>query len=54
LPFEGLEKLVAAIKEDISNTERLGDSNHPKVTKEKEWIASDVDPNSNVENSCTK
>lgn len=45
LPFEGLEKLVAAIKKDISNTERLGDSSHPNVTKEKEWVASDVDPN---------
>jgi len=42
LPFEGLEKLVQAIKQDISNAEKLGDSNEPNVLEEKAWVASDV------------
>lgn len=40
LPFEGLEKLVEAIKKDIVDTELLGDSHHPAVVKEKEWVGS--------------
>lgn len=45
LPFEGLEKLVAAIKKDISDAERLGNGTDAKVMKEKEWVVSDTSPN---------
>eukprot|EP00536_Pseudo-nitzschia_multiseries_P001772 jgi/Psemu1/250972/estExt_Genewise1Plus.C_220190 len=48
LPFEGLEKLVEAIKNDISNAERLGDSEDAKTSQEKEWVASDEDPTPTV------
>jgi len=41
LPFEGLEKLVEAIKNDIVNAEQLGESSDKKVTDEKEWVASE-------------
>jgi riboflavin kinase len=41
LPFEGLEKLVVAIKKDISKTELLGDSTDVMPVKEKEWVGSD-------------
>mmetsp|Transcript_20134 Transcript_20134/g.43824 ORF Transcript_20134/g.43824 Transcript_20134/m.43824 type:complete len:205 (-) Transcript_20134:1308-1922(-) len=44
LPFEGLEKLVAAIKKDISDAENLGRGEDPKTIEEKEWVASDDDP----------
>jgi len=50
LPFEGLEKLVAAIKKDISDAERLGDRKDLKVKKEKEWVVSDIDPIPNLTN----
>ena len=43
LPFEGLEKLVQAIKQDISNAEKLGESNEPNVLEEKAWVASDAE-----------
>mmetsp|Transcript_89257 Transcript_89257/g.182053 ORF Transcript_89257/g.182053 Transcript_89257/m.182053 type:complete len:188 (-) Transcript_89257:427-990(-) len=44
LPFEGLEKLVAAIKKDISDAERFCEKNDSRVIKEKEWVASDLQP----------
>lgn len=40
LPFEGLEKLVEAIKKDIVNSEKLGDSDDPVPANEKEWVGS--------------
>ena len=40
LPFTGLDKLVAAIKRDISDAERLGDGKDECTTKEKGWVAS--------------
>jgi len=40
LPFEGLEKLVEAIKQDIVNTEKLGESHDPVAIQEKEWVRS--------------
>ena len=40
LPFEGLEKLVEAIKQDIVNTETLGESHDPVALKENEWVGS--------------
>jgi riboflavin kinase len=42
LPFEGLEKLVAAIKSDIANAERLGDSSDATTQAERSWVASDT------------
>jgi len=39
-----LEKLVAAIKKDISDAENLGRGEDPKTIEEKEWVASDDDP----------
>ena len=41
LPFEGLEKLVAAIKKDIVDSERLCDSQDPQTLNEKQWVMSD-------------
>lgn len=40
LPFEGLEKLIAAIKNDIVNAEALCDGVDPLIMKEKEWVKS--------------
>lgn len=40
LPFEGIEKLVEAIKQDITNTEQLADSSDPTSMLEREWVAS--------------
>jgi riboflavin kinase len=42
LPFEGLEKLVEAIKQDIAKSERLGESEDPVAVKEKEWVRSNA------------
>lgn len=43
LPFEGLEKLIEAIKNDIVNAENLAnDNNNTIATKEKEWCESNV------------
>jgi riboflavin kinase len=42
LPFEGLDKLIAAIKNDIVNTERLCDGNDPLTIQEKEWVESNA------------
>ena len=38
LPFEGLEKLTQAIKKDIADAERLGDTDDPLANREKSWI----------------
>lgn len=43
LPFEGLEKLIEAIKGDIVNAEELGDGTSPEVEDEKKWVAADSD-----------
>jgi len=43
LPFEGLDNLIAAIKEDILNAERLCDGTDIVTTDEKKWVASDDD-----------
>jgi riboflavin kinase len=40
LPFEGLQKLVEAIKVDIVNTEKLADSVDPTSVLEREWVES--------------
>ena len=40
LPFEGIEKLVAAIKKDISDAVALGDGTDELTLKEKTWVAS--------------
>ena len=41
LPFEGLEKLIEAIKNDIVNAETLGDSTSEEVSQEKDWVAAE-------------
>lgn len=41
LPFEGLDKLVVAIKNDIRNAEILGDGNETLTLQEKSWVASE-------------
>mmetsp|Transcript_6154 Transcript_6154/g.9596 ORF Transcript_6154/g.9596 Transcript_6154/m.9596 type:complete len:204 (-) Transcript_6154:90-701(-) len=46
LPFEGLEKLIAAIKQDIADAERLGDGQDASIEQEKAWVASDEEPTS--------
>lgn len=38
LPFEGLEKLIEAIKQDIVDTEKLADAGDAVTIKEKEWV----------------
>lgn len=42
LPFEGLDKLVEAIKTDIVNAEKLTETSDPIVLDEKAWVASNV------------
>ena len=41
LPFEGLEKLIEAIKTDIVNSENLGDSAEEATLAKRTWVASD-------------
>lgn len=41
LPFEGLEKLIAAIKHDIENAEKMGDGTDAVTLKEKTWVSSE-------------
>lgn len=41
LPFEGLEKLVQAIKNDIAMTEKLADASESMILAEKDWVASE-------------
>jgi riboflavin kinase len=41
LPFEGIDKLVLAIKNDIKNAEILTDSTEPIPLGEKAWVKSD-------------
>jgi riboflavin kinase len=43
LPFEGLDKLITAIKQDIRNTEKLSTSQEEFVLVEKQWVDSDKD-----------
>lgn len=40
LPFEGLEKLIAAIKKDIIDAEGLGNGTDEITLKEKSWVLS--------------
>ena len=40
LPFEGLEKLIQAIKNDIAESEKKAAANDPIAEEEKEWVAS--------------
>jgi riboflavin kinase len=40
LPFEGLDKLVVAIKQDIANAVELADSGDPSLLAEKNWVLS--------------
>lgn len=39
LPFEGLEKLIEAIKNDIAQTEQLAETGDETTDREKEWVA---------------
>ncbi|KAG7353145.1 bifunctional riboflavin kinase/FMN adenylyltransferase [Nitzschia inconspicua] len=41
LPFEGLDKLIEAIKQDIVNAEQFGDGDAASIQLEKIWVASD-------------
>lgn len=38
LPFEGLEKLTAAIKNDIADAEELAGKSDPNILSEREWV----------------
>lgn len=38
LPFEGLEKLIEAIKNDIEQSERLCESTDTAVIEERDWV----------------
>ncbi|KAL9179462.1 hypothetical protein ACHAXT_008752 [Thalassiosira profunda] len=40
LPFEGLEKLTAAIKKDIADAEKLAGESNPATQVEREWVGS--------------
>jgi FAD synthase len=42
LPFEGLPKLIEAIKGDIVNADQLADGTDAGILTEKEWVQSDV------------
>lgn len=39
LPFEGLEKLIEAIKNDIAQSVNKASANDPVALQEKEWVA---------------
>ena len=41
LPFEGLEKLIEAIKKDIQDSERFGDQTDDLTLQEKKWVEGD-------------
>jgi FAD synthase len=41
LPFEGLDKLIEAIKNDITNSELMGDRTDEVTLKENAWVASE-------------
>lgn len=43
LPFEGLDKLIVAIKNDIVNAEKLGDGTDEVTLRERAWVGSDED-----------
>jgi len=43
LPFESLEKLIIAIKEDIRKTESLCDGRDEYILQESEWVQSSLD-----------
>jgi FAD synthase len=43
LPFEGLEKLIDAIKKDIEDSERLGDGTDELTMQERNWVEG-IDP----------
>ena len=38
LPFEGIEKLTAAIKNDIKDSEKLASNSTPTTEAEKKWV----------------
>lgn len=42
LPFEGLEKLVVAIKNDIAESEKLGNGTDATTHQEREWVKSET------------
>jgi riboflavin kinase len=41
LPFEGIDKLIAAIKKDIAQAERHAESTDEAVAREKAWVDSE-------------
>lgn len=43
LPFEGIEKLIAAIKKDIVDSDELGNGTDDLTMEEKTWVASEED-----------
>jgi riboflavin kinase len=42
LPFEGLEKLVVAIKDDIATADKLGSATDALTHQEREWVKSET------------
>lgn len=40
LPYEGVDKLIEAIKNDIVETEKLGNESTPEIAAEQKWVAS--------------
>mmetsp|Transcript_1269 Transcript_1269/g.2273 ORF Transcript_1269/g.2273 Transcript_1269/m.2273 type:complete len:193 (+) Transcript_1269:2-580(+) len=38
LPFEGLEKLIEAIKKDIADAEKLADGSNAMALEERDWV----------------
>ena len=43
LPFEGLEKLTAAIKKDITDSVTLADESDATTQDEQEWVKTSSD-----------
>jgi hypothetical protein len=43
LPFEGIEKLITAIKKDIVDSEALGNGTDELTLEEKAWVSSEED-----------
>jgi hypothetical protein len=43
LPFEGIEKLITAIKKDIADSDALGNGTDEMTLEEKAWVSSEED-----------
>jgi hypothetical protein len=43
LPYDGIEKLITAIKKDIADSDALGNGTDESTLEEKAWVSSEED-----------